>query len=496
MISKSKILHGLSWSLISRIGVQAFQFAFGIALARTLSPTEFGVFGMLIAFTGFAQVLAEGGLNAALIHKQDATEIDQSTAFWLQVFAGLVLSLAFFFAAPFIADFYETPVLTPLTQFVAWVFLIQSFGQTHYAQFAKGFRFKALAVANVAGMFVSGVVAIALALNGYGVWALAWQAVTGPATNCIVYWFQSRWRPRFVFSWQSAGTLWRYSVYLLGHMSLNYWLRNGDKLVIGKFLGASQLGHYSRAYTLMLLPLNNIGAVVGQVMFPALSEIQHDLPRFGRIYLASLRMMALVAFPLMMGMAALAEPFILTLLGDKWQPVIPILQILSLVGMFQSIVFPVGWVFTALGKTKAQFHLSILFAAIFVIAMIVGLPGGVIGISYAYAVCAFVCGIIVLHVAGGYMGISLGLMLSSLWRILAMSIVMGAAVYLLDRELTVILGTGALHAQVIRLVVGTVVGGLFFLVLCLVTRDPTFKQGLDIVLGAFKKRRAVPSNPA
>src|SRR5690348_10388827 len=111
MSSKQKVLHGLSWSLISRVGVQAFQFLFGVALARVLSPAEFGVFGMLIAFTGFAQVLAEGGLNAALIYKQDASEVDQSTAFWLQIIAGLILALVFFFAAPFIADFYETPIL-------------------------------------------------------------------------------------------------------------------------------------------------------------------------------------------------------------------------------------------------------------------------------------------------------------------------------------------------------------------------------------------------
>lgn len=490
MSSKSKILRGLSWSLFSRIGVQAFQFGFGIVLARTLSPVEFGVFGMLLAFTGFAQVLAEGGLNAALIYKQDATDLDQSTAFWLQVFAGLVLSLVFFFAAPFIADFYDTPVLTPLTQFVAWVFLIQAIGQTHFAQFSKDFRFKALAIANVTGMFISGMVAIWLAVKGYGVWALAWQAVIAAAANSALYWAQSRWRPRLVFSWESARMLWHYSIYLLGHMSLNYWLRNGDKLVIGKFLGATQLGYYSRAYTLMLLPLNNIAAVIGQVMFPALSEVQNDIPRFGRIYLTSVQMTALVAFPLMMGMAALGEPFILTLLGDKWVDVIPVLQILSFVGMFQSIVFPVAWVFNALGKTKRQFHLSILFAAIFVVSMVAGLPGGVIGISYAYALCALVCGLIVLHVAGGYVAISLGKMLRSLWRILAMSVVMGAAVYLLDRQLASLLGADALHANLIRLAVGMASGGLFYLVLCLVTRDPTFRQGADIALGALKKRRA------
>jgi len=484
MSAKQKVLRGLSWSLISRIGVQGFQFLFGVALARVLSPTEFGVFGMLIAFTGFAQVLAEGGLNAALIYKQDASEVDQSTAFWLQVFAGLLLSVAFFFAAPFIADFYETPILTPLTQLVAWVFLIQSFGQTHFANFSKQFRFKALAIVNVAGMVVSGAVAIVLALKGYGVWALAWQAVTGPAVNVVLYWMQSRWRPRLVFSWQAAGELWRYSIYLLGHMSLNYWLRNGDKLVIGKVLGASQLGLYSRAYTLMLLPLNNLGAVIGQVMFPALSEMQNDVPRFARTYLRSTQMISLVAFPVMFGLAVLSGPFILFVYGEKWAEAIPILQILSLVGLFQSIVFPVGWVFTALGKTKAQFYLSVLFTFFFTAAVVVGIQYGLLGISYAYAAWTAVVGLINLHVVGKYLGMSLLALLRAVSRIFLMSALMAAGVFLLDAEVL------AAFSDLIRLIVGTLVGGGLYLGLCLALKDPTFKEAQDIVLGALKKRRA------
>jgi O-antigen/teichoic acid export membrane protein len=483
MSSKQKVLHGLSWSLISRVGVQAFQFLFGVALARVLSPAEFGVFGMLIAFTGFAQVLAEGGLNAALIYKQDASEVDQSTAFWLQIIAGLILALVFFFAAPFIADFYETPILTPLTQLVSWVFLIQAFGQTHYANFSKQFRFKALAVASITGMFVSGTVAIVLALEGYGVWALAWQAIAGALTNSGLYWLQSRWRPRFVFSWHSAGELWRYSIYLLGHMSLNYWLRNGDKLVIGKVLGASELGLYSRAYTLMLLPLNNLGTVIGQVMFPALSAMQNDIPRFARAYVKSTQMIALLAFPVMFGLAVLSGPFILFVYGPKWAEAVPILQILSLVGLFQSIVFPVGWVFTSLGKTKSQFLLSILFTFLFVAVIAAGIQYGLLGVSYAYAAWTAIVGLINLYVVGKYLGLSLLALLGAVARIFLMSAIMAVAVFLLDVELL------APFSNLVRLLAGTLVGGGIYLGLCLILRDPTFREALDLALGAIRKRR-------
>jgi len=484
MSAKTKILRGLSWTLVSRIGVQLFQFAFGVALARTLSPAEFGVFGMLIAFTGFAQVLSEGGLNAAIIHKQDVTEVVGSTAFWLQVFFGLAMSVIFFIGAPVLAHFYETPTLTSLTQLVAWVFLIQSLGQTHYAKFAKDFRFKALAIANITSTFVSGVVAIVLALEGYGVWALAWQVLLAAIGDSTLYWLQSKWRPRFMFSMQAALELWRYSIYLLGHTSLNYWLRNADKLVIGKFLGANELGAYARAYSFMLLPLNNIGSVLGRVMFPALAEMQNDIPRFGRLYLMSVQTTALVTFPMMAGMAALADPFVLTLLGDKWVSVIPILQILSFVGLFQSIVFPVVWVFNALGKTKQQFHLGLLYAVIFIVSIALGLRGGVIGVAVGYAVCALICGIIALHVAGGYLGITVGRMLVSVARITLMSLVMGTIVFFLDAFLL------TTYPSPLRLVAGIVVGAICYIAFCLVSRDPTFKRGTDLVVEALRKRRA------
>ena len=273
-------------------------------LARLLTPEEFGVVGMLLVFTGFAQVLTDGGLNSALIYKQEITERHRSTVFWIQSQLAQHFLLSFFWAAPMIAAFYSFPLLTPLSRLVACVFLIQAIGLTHYALLTKEFRFRALAAISFGSTILSGTVAVVVAWYGYGIWALVWQLLVAAAVATCLLWIISSWRPRLIFDGRAAMELGRYGIYLIGHGSINYWLRNGDNLLIGKFLGARDLGIYSRAYSLMLLPINNISGVVGQVMFPALAQLENEQSHFISLYLKATRLIALVSFPMMVGVAA------------------------------------------------------------------------------------------------------------------------------------------------------------------------------------------------
>ena len=403
MTLRQQVFRGISWNLTSRIGSQFFQLAFSIALARLLTPNEFGIIGMLLVFTGFAQALADGGLSSALIYHQDSTEIHQSTVFWMQVAAGTSLSLLFYCGAPYIAAFYGFPVLEPLSRLVSATFIIQALGLVHNALLMKAFRFKAVAAATLGATAISGVAAILLAKRGYGVWALAWQGLISTAAMTALLWLLSGWRPRAVFDRAAAKDLGNYGVYLLGYGSLNYWLRNGANLLIGKAIGAHALGIFARSYTLMLLPLNNVSNVFSQVMFPALAKVQKDIPRFRHHYLMATRLIALITFPLMMGAAALSEPLILLLLGAKWVEVVPIFRILCFVGMFQSIIQPAGSVYTALGKTKSMFHLTMVLVVAFVIVMIPGVRFGLFGVTYAYSARRLLSGLLNLRLIGRYM---------------------------------------------------------------------------------------------
>jgi O-antigen/teichoic acid export membrane protein len=476
-----KVTRGVSWNFASRGSSQVLQIAFSIVLARLLGPSEFGTIGMLVVFIGFAQSLADCGLSSALIYSQKITERHCSTIFWLQLAVGASLSVLFFVCAPLIAEFYSTPILEPLTRLASCIFLIQASGNIHSTLFIKEFQFRTLAIITVAATILSGITAIGLALHGDGTWALAWQLLAYSGVTTGLLWIQSKWRPRFVFDGQAAEELGRYGVYLLGHGSLNYWLRNADNLLIGKFLSAYQLGIYSRAYQLMLLPLSNVAGVVGQAIFPALAQLQDDLPRFKHSYFRATCMIALVSFPLMTGMAVLADPLILVLFGDKWTEVIPVIRVLSCVGLFQSIVFPVAWIFTALGKTRAQFKLSIVLAPPFIIAIGIGLHYGILGVAYGYAAWALFAGLLNLRIAGKFINLTASRIVLGVARIALMAGIMGIIVFSFDS------GLSSTWPSLVRLGTGIAVGAASYLALCLLMKDRTFAEAAQLFFSLFDR---------
>jgi PST family polysaccharide transporter len=465
---RAKVLHGLSWNFVARFGTQFAQLASGIVLARLLTPSEFGVIGMLFVFTGFAQILSDSGLNAALIYHQEVTEAHRSTAFWVQCAIGASLTVIFVLGAPLLARFYHLSTLAPLTRLIAVVFLAQALGQVQYSLLTKEFQFRKLAATSIGATVLSGSLAVLLAWLGYGVWALAWQMLAAAVLTCCGYWLFSSWRPRLLFDRRAARELGNYAVYLLGYGSLNYWMRNGDNLAIARLLGAYDLGIYARAYTLMLLPLNNISAVIGQVMFPALSQMRGDLVRFGNAYLRATRLIALISFPLMTGLAIFSDAIVALLFGPKWLAVVPILRVFSFVGLLQSIVFPVGWVFTALGKTRDQFRLSLVLACAFVIAIAGGIRYGLQGVAYAYSLWTLLTAVLNLQIVARYMKLSLRTILGSVARIALMTIAMGTIVFWFD--------TSVSHTwlDVPRLAAGVLVGAAVYVTLCVASRDGTF----------------------
>jgi len=476
---RQQVFHGLSWNFVSRLGSQFFQLAFSIVLARLLTPQEFGIIGMLLVFTGFAQALADGGLSSALIYRQDDNEAQRSTVFWIQVATGTILSLVFYCGAGLIANFYGLGILKPMSRLLAFVFIVQALGLVHNALLMKEFRFKAVAAATLGATAVSGVAAILLALKGYGVWALAWQSLISNCMLTLLLWIMSGWRPKLVFDFVAARQLGGYGLYLLGYGSLNYWLRNGSNLIIGKIIGAHALGIFARSYTLMLLPLNNVSAVFGQVMFPALARVQNNMPRFRQHYLTATRLIALITFPLMAGVAALSEPLILLLLGRKWAEVIPILQILSFVGMFQSIIHPTGSVYTALGKTKPLFYVSVLLLAAFVLIMIPGVRFGLLGVTWAYAVWTVFAGLLNLWMVGRYMESSAGTILANVAPTAVIACLMGALVYALDAR------PANDWSLAMRLLAGFATGTSSYVLLCIVTRNEGFAEIVALMSERF-----------
>jgi len=390
-------LTGLTWSAIGQFATQALRFVLSVALARLLTPKDFGLVGMIIVFTGFAGLFSELGFGAALIQRQEIEEINLSSIFWLNVVSGLILTGIVFGVAPLIATFYNEPRLKLLTMLISANFFIGSLNTVQTAVLRRSMDFRKLAIIETIAMAIAGGLAITLAFIGFGVWSLAWQMLISTSVGVIIMWRVTDWKPQFCFNKKAVKELVGFSSNFLGFNVFNYWVRNSDDLLIGKFIGSTGLGIYTRAYSIMLLPLRQISTTVGQVMFPSLSRIQQDKERVKQIYLRAISVIALITFPMMMGLLVIADSFVIALLGPKWIEVIPILQIMCMLGLVQSLVTTLGWIYTSQGRTDWFFRWSVVAGALLILSILIGIW---IGTIMAVAICyVLMSGVILLYPA-------------------------------------------------------------------------------------------------
>jgi PST family polysaccharide transporter len=386
---RARTIGGLGWSAVAQIVRQVLLLGVSIILARTLGPRAIGLIGMVLVFTSFVTLFSDLGLGPALIQKPTLEPRHLTTAFWTNLATGLLFTLVIAAAAPLIAAFYGEPLLQPVVVVMSCNFFIISFRSVQQALFQKHMEFRQLAIVDVSAVVVAGVVATAMALTGWGVWSLVAQLLLTSVTTVVLLWVLSSWKPSFAFDRGALREMLGFGLNLTGFQALNYWSRNADDLLVGRFLGPAALGIYSLAYQWMLLPVTQMSSVITRVMFPALSLMQDDQTRVRHAYLYATRIIAFVAFPLMIGLLVVAEPFVLTLYGSEWVAAIPVLQILCLQGMSQAVGTTVGWIYMSQGRTNLMFHWGIFASVIRVTAFVIGLNWGVVGVAAAYVISGY-----------------------------------------------------------------------------------------------------------
>jgi len=385
---KSKVKHGLKWTFVDQILSQIIFLVFGIFLARILTPSMFGIVGMITIFSNFAVLFVDLGFSAALIQKKEVTPAHFSSVFWFNLGIGLLMYFLFYISAPFISKFYNQPELIQLIRVICLSFIITSFSSVQANILIKELQFKRKVIINWIAMLISYLVAFTMAYRGYGVWSLVMMTLCTSFINTILYWIISKWIPLFIFEWKKIKELSNYGLNFLGDTSVNYWSRNFDNFIIAKVLGSTDLGIYSRAYSLMLLPLRNITTIVTKVMFPAFSQKQDDIQLLKKYYLNIIQYIALITFPLMIGLSLVSKEFVLLFFGNKWSAMIPILSILSGLGAIQSIVSLNGLIYNSLGKVNIAFKVSVFSNIVLIIAFTIGVNYGIIGVSYSYLIAS------------------------------------------------------------------------------------------------------------
>ncbi|NEO43868.1 MAG: MOP flippase family protein [Moorea sp. SIO4A3] len=389
MSLKQQAVSGVKWSTVSQVGRQVMQFVTAAILARLLSPSDFGLVGMATIVIGFIGLFKDLGTSAAVIHRKNVSNSLLSSIFWVNVIFGILSTLILFLLSPLVASFYQEPRLTSILKVLSLTFCISGISILQKAILERNLAFNALAKIEISAILSGSVVGIGAALLGFGVWSLVYQTLTLVTVTTALLLIFTPWKPELILRLSELKEVSTYSLNLTGFSIFNYFVRNVDYLLVGRFLGSQALGYYTLAYRLMLYPLQNISHVIARVMFPVFSKIQDDNAKFRNAYLKVISSIALVSFPIMGGIWVLAEPFILALFGSQWQPVILLLMILAPVGMIQSLETTIGTIYQAKGRTDWLLRWEFGYGIGITITFLIGLQWGIFGVAVAYAILSF-----------------------------------------------------------------------------------------------------------
>ncbi|MDJ0674819.1 MAG: MOP flippase family protein [Calothrix sp. MO_167.B42] len=440
MSLKKQATSGIKWSSISQVGRQVMQFVTTAILARLLSPADFGLLGMATIVIGFVGLFKDLGTSAAVIQIKNLSDSLVHSIFWINVAFGILGTIILFITSPLVANFYEEPKIAPVLMLLSLSFFISGISILQKALLEKDLAFNKLAKIEIAAVFSGSATGIVSALLGFGVWSLVYQSLAVTTVTTILLWITTHWKPKLLFSWNEVKQVSSYSLHLTGFNIFNYFARNADYLLIGKFLGTESLGYYTLAYRLMLYPLQNISAVLSRVMFPVFSQVQNDNDRFSRAYLKVVATIALVTFPMMIGLWAVSEPFILTFFGSQWQPVIILLMILAPLGMVQSIGTTVGTIYTSKGRTDWMLRWGICAGILATIAIMLGLQWGIVGVATAYATASATLTYPSFAIPFRLIDLRVRDLIAVLWRpflasLLMLSVLMSLKIFILPKSL-------------------------------------------------------------
>jgi teichuronic acid exporter len=387
---KDKTLKGVSWSLIGTISSQLVRFGIGIILARLLSPSDYGILGMLAIFISVGDALVEGGFSQALIQKKDADKKDFSTVFYINIIISFAIYIILFAFSDQIARFYNSNILKTLIVVTSVGLIIRSLTVVHTTLLVKKLRFKEITFINIATTLFSGAIGVMMAYNGYGVWSLVGLSLSRDLSYSLIIPFISKWRPELYFSTQSAKKLFAFGSRILGVSILDNLFLHLNSLIIGKFFRPQDLGYYTRAYGYRDLISKNISNVIQSVAFPAFALMDNESNRLSVNFRRMLELTLFITTPLLIILVFTAEPLIRFMITEKWLPSVVYLQVLCFAGLFYPVLSLQASVLQAIGKTNQYLFITLLNKIFVISGVIIGFRWGVIGLVYSQVFAMFI----------------------------------------------------------------------------------------------------------
>jgi O-antigen/teichoic acid export membrane protein len=383
-------VRGGALTLVAQAARFTLQVGSTAVLARMLTPNDFGLVAMVTAITGFVALFRDCGLPMATIQRAQITHAQVSSLFWINCGLGVMLMLAVLALSPVIAWFYHEPRLLWVTAVLSVTFAVTGLAVQHQALLRRQMRFKALSMIDVLSMAFGVSIGISMAAAGFGYWSLVGVTLGSSLLNSVLIWYKCNWRPGPFRRRVGARSMLAFGGHLTGFDLLNYFTRNFDNILIGRVLGSVAVGVYSKAYGLLMLPVNQINAPLSTVMLPALSRVQDKPADYARLYLRALKGLSLVTVPLVVFSFVLARDIILVLLGRQWLSAVAVFQLLAPAALVSAINIAPGWLCISLGHPRKQIHYGLVSAPVCVLAFIIGIRWGVEGVAAGFSLTFFI----------------------------------------------------------------------------------------------------------
>lgn len=424
-------LSGMLWVAIDKVGGSGVNFLITVILARLLFPEDFGLVAMALIFYELSSVFVESGFSTALIRERSISDADKSTTFIFNLVAAVVLYVLLFIAAPFIATFFDTPALGTILRVLGLNLVIEALTLVQSSALTQRVDFKPQAKARFAAIVVSGALGVGLAWGGHGVWALVVRMVANAAVLSFILWRIDAWRPAWVFDRASFRRLFGFGSRILAAAILDKVFAQAYRLVIGRFYAAATLGFYTQAAGLVTMVINILFRTVQTVSYPVLAKLQGDKPRLKEAYRTILRLCSFVLFPVLVLLGVLAEPVLVALLGEKWGPSVPYLQLLCIAGLTHHLSQVNLNMLLVLGRSDLSLKLEVIKKLNIGVGILIGIRHGVMGLVVAEVVVAWANLLVNLLYSRMMLGYTLHEQFRDVLPTLVPSLLCGACVFLL-----------------------------------------------------------------
>ena len=476
---KKKTLMGLIWQYAEKCGTQVVNFVVSVILARLLTPADYGLIGLITVFISIALVFARSGMGQALVQKKDANDEDFSTVFYFSLAVSVAMYAILFLFSPLIANSYNEPELIPIIRVLGVTIIIGAVYSVQQAKVQREMDFKKFFYATLVGTLLSAVVGIVLAYSGYGVWALVWQQISCQLINILVLFFSVKWRPKLIFSFSKMWGLFNYSWKLLVSGLIDTAYNNMYSLIIGFRYSPSDLGYYNRGKQYPMLIIENVNGSINSVIFPVLSKMQDEKERFKATVRRSMKTSTYIIFPLMAGLAAVAEPLVRIMLTDKWLPAVPFIRFCCFTYAFWPVHTANLQAVKALGRSGIYLQLEGIKKTIGIVILIVTLPYGLTAMMFGRCIATISSSIINAFPNKKLIDYSYIEQIMDMLPSIILSVIMCVAVLLV----------GTLNINLYLLLgLQIIVGGVVYLGLSILFKLECFTYVLDILKGFLKKK--------